>query len=283
MGNHGKVSPGYENWLIVFPRGKADGYMIAGEKNTDGTITFSRGRMAERGTLRADLETKPVTTKKERELVDHCREMQDRAARINSALYAVAKANEPNPAASEHFSHDICPRCGAASVPLENVPDQSGRGCPACGSEWFEDLSQAPTKTSPPDYDAQTFFNAYVEAALWSSYDEATPAGGEPLDKNYSAADLAPETAEQMRADCERFRAEQAELLTRYYAELPPKEEWTGEAQAGHDFWLSRNGHGAGFFDREASREVCDGLQAAAKSFGNVDLYVEDDGLIYAG
>lgn len=89
-----KVSPGYENWLIVFPRGRADSYFVAAEKNTDGTVTFQSGRFGERGTLRADVETKPVTTKKERDWVDHCLQMQDRAGRINDALYQVAKANE---------------------------------------------------------------------------------------------------------------------------------------------------------------------------------------------
>ena len=46
----------------------------------------------------------------------------------------------------EHFPHDVCPECGAASVPLEGVPDQSGRGCPMCEMEWFEDLSKTPAK-----------------------------------------------------------------------------------------------------------------------------------------
>src|SRR5579863_1607678 len=51
---------------------------------------------------------------------------------------------------------------------------------------------------------------AYIAAALWSSNDESTPAGGEPFDKNYSPEDLAPETIEMMKADCNRFRAENA-------------------------------------------------------------------------
>ena len=89
-----KPSPGYENWLIVFPRGKADSYFLAAEKNDDGTVTFSNGRWGTRGTLRPDLETKPVTTKKEREWVDHCKRMRERATKINDALYQVAKANE---------------------------------------------------------------------------------------------------------------------------------------------------------------------------------------------
>ena len=42
----------------------------------------------------------------------------------------------------EHFPHDFCPECGKLSIPLEGVPDQSGRGCGQCGREWFEDLSR---------------------------------------------------------------------------------------------------------------------------------------------
>ena len=42
----------------------------------------------------------------------------------------------------EHFPHDVCPGCGKPSIPLEGVPDQTGRGCGQCGLEWFEDLSK---------------------------------------------------------------------------------------------------------------------------------------------
>lgn len=45
----------------------------------------------------------------------------------------------------ERFPHDVCPECGTPSVPLEKVPDQSLRGCPKCGEEWFEDLTKPPT------------------------------------------------------------------------------------------------------------------------------------------
>ena len=129
-------------------------------------------------------------------------------------------------------------------------------------------------------YNAAAFFNAYVKTALWSSNDESRPDGGDPLDKNYVPADLAPETREKMRTDCQKFQAENEDLLNRLYAELPVK-AWPGEAQAGHDFWLSRNGHGAGFFDREASKEVCDALQEKAEACGNFDLYIGDDGQIW--
>jgi hypothetical protein len=51
------------------------------------------------------------------------------------------------------------------------------------------------------------FTTAYIAAALWSSNDESTPQGGEPLDTKFTAADIAPETLETMKADCAHFQA----------------------------------------------------------------------------
>jgi hypothetical protein len=50
------------------------------------------------------------------------------------------------------------------------------------------------------------FTASYIEAALWSSMDESTPEGGEPMNANYTISDLAPETLERMKADCAAFR-----------------------------------------------------------------------------
>ncbi len=124
-----------------------------------------------------------------------------------------------------------------------------------------------------------SFLNAYITAALWSSND-----GDEPLDSKYSASDLAPETLEKMRADCAKFEAENADDI----AKGCPRGtgEFTCWEQAGHDFWLTRCGHGAGFWDGDwrdgddRAREKR--LTDRAHAFGNVDLYVGDDGLIYS-
>jgi hypothetical protein len=112
------------------------------------------------------------------------------------------------------------------------------------------------------------FLQAYIVAALWSSMDEATPQGGEPLDANYGPKDLAPETIAQMKADCERFQAENAQ-------DIEGRLE-----QAGHDFWLTRCGHGSGYWDGDWP-EAGDRLTEACKAFPEVTLYVGDDGLIY--
>lgn len=113
--------------------------------------------------------------------------------------------------------------------------------------------------------DIETFVKAYVECALWASTDE-----GEPLDDNYGEDDLAPETLAKMREDCEDF----------YAANEQDLEDWADDSQAGHDFWLTRNHHGAGFWDRGRGA-LGERLTEAAQVYSSVDLYVGDDGKIH--
>lgn len=116
------------------------------------------------------------------------------------------------------------------------------------------------------------FTKAYIICALWSSTDD----NDEPLDKNYSADDLAPKTLKRIIQDCEAFQ--------NVHAKIPQynNPEYSDAGMAGHDFWLSRNGHGAGFFDRyELNPKTREELQEAAEIFGKMDLYVGDDGKIY--
>lgn len=113
--------------------------------------------------------------------------------------------------------------------------------------------------------------DAYIKCALWSSIHPDTD---EPLDLDYSAEDLAPETVTEMARELLDFTN-----LCREQGILPPSELLPVESFA-HDFWLTRNGHGAGFWDRGLGA-LGDKLTEAAKSFGASDLYVNDDGRIY--
>ncbi len=111
------------------------------------------------------------------------------------------------------------------------------------------------------------FLDGYIRCALWSSTDGKTASGGEPLDKNYSAKDLSSKTNVQMSKDCRDF-IQQHEGLLKQAAELG-----RGAEDCGIDFWLTRNGHGAGFWDRGLG-DVGDMLTAAAKKFGEAHLFV---------
>lgn len=114
------------------------------------------------------------------------------------------------------------------------------------------------------------FTIAYIEAALWSSLDESDEHGGEALDANYGVDDIAPETLASILNDCKAFQEAHADDIG---SELE---------QAGHDFWLTRNGHGTGFWDGNWEDEIGQRLTEASDVYGSVDLYVGDDGLIYS-
>lgn len=123
------------------------------------------------------------------------------------------------------------------------------------------------------------FTVAYLECALWSSHDESDPSGGEPLDKNYTLDDFAPEALGRAIADCRVFQEANADDI--YNADYAPGSgEWSNAERAGHDFWLTRNGHGAGFWDR-GLREIGERLDKAATAAGPCDAYLGDDRRIY--
>jgi hypothetical protein len=119
------------------------------------------------------------------------------------------------------------------------------------------------------------FTKAYIEAALWSSTDESTPQGGEPLDANYDITDIAPEALARMQADCAAFQAVNE-------ADIYDYDAGKNAELAGHDFWLTRNHHGAGFWDGDWQEEIGKRLTASAHAFGECNLYIGDDGKVYA-
>ena len=106
------------------------------------------------------------------------------------------------------------------------------------------------------------FTRAYIEAILFTSTDESTPAGGEPLDKKYSTKDLSHVSLTKIVADCEKFQQEnEADILS-------------SPQRAGHDFWLTRNRMGAGFWDGCWPKEVGERLTKNAHAYGEVYVSV---------
>lgn len=127
----------------------------------------------------------------------------------------------------------------------------------------------------------EEFFDAYVTTALWSSYDNSDPeTGGDPMDANYGPEDIAPDTLATMRADCDAFYDANAADLNCDGVKFGP--DFGQDGRAGHDFWLNRNGHGAGFWDGDWPEPQASRLDHAAKRFREVDLYVGDDGQLHA-
>lgn len=110
------------------------------------------------------------------------------------------------------------------------------------------------------------FFKQYLITALWSSVD----ADGDPLGSNYEIADFAEESIKAAKVDCDSFQLKAGDVLTRYK-----------QSTCGHDFWLTRNSHGAGFWDGDYQENDGEFLTSLSKEFPSVDLYVGDDNKLY--
>ena len=113
------------------------------------------------------------------------------------------------------------------------------------------------------------FTAAYLEAALWSSVNMDSEEE-EPLDENYEIEDFSREALLEAQEETEDFRDMAGSLL-----------DEVDEEMAGHDFWLTRNHHGAGFWDRGYPGHVGDGLTELAHSFGDQHPLVGDDGELH--
>jgi hypothetical protein len=126
------------------------------------------------------------------------------------------------------------------------------------------------------DSDVDEILNSYLETALWSTPDmDATEDDDDYdrcLDKNYSITDFDEESAQKSRKDIESF-LDKAKLLTHdAMYELGME-----VGRIGHDFWLTRNGHGAGFWDgdydqRKGDIRLGDYLTGIAKEFKILDI-----------
>jgi hypothetical protein len=149
------------------------------------------------------------------------------------------------------------------------------------------------------------FTQAYIEAMFWTDEEPGTvqkadddsenqwdPENQNSLPGDVGFYDLAPETLEKIIADCKAFQETNEALLEEAYELAADGLAYTPE-RAGHDFWLTRNGHGCGFWSRsfEGHSDIGDRLTArcgwrarkepGCEGFGEVSTYLGDDGRVY--
>lgn len=123
------------------------------------------------------------------------------------------------------------------------------------------------------DYEGE-FLDAYLEAALWSTTDD----NDEPLDSNYSDDDISEELLARSIKDVRKFLSDNWSTIAAAKVDTRKYSRWE---LAGHDFWLTRNGHGAGFWDGDWSEPAAKQLTEASKRFGEVWIEVGDDEELY--
>lgn len=183
-------------------------------------------------------------------------------------------------------------------------PGANPQGLPNRGNDLPVNLAEGQPKalhkpTTTLNGPMTTLMRSYLTTALWSSNDE------DDLSlERYAIRDISDALMEGSRRDCESFCAQHADDLNRGGLD---------QEQIGQALWLSRNGHGAGFFDAHPTKvcaaygreqaiavvsrdfskrdaldatcncpyHACQRLQAAAGKLGEVNLYVHD-GQVYA-
>jgi hypothetical protein len=133
--------------------------------------------------------------------------------------------------------------------------------------------------------DLDTVVDHYIIAMLWSTHDESDESGGQPMDANYTSDDLAPGQYEEIERDVATFLERVGHLITPENYIGRNGEGHDVAALAGHDLWLTRVGHGAGFWDGDWESDNESGLDGpltkAAKDLGEVWPYIGDDGQVY--
>lgn len=108
------------------------------------------------------------------------------------------------------------------------------------------------------------FTEAAIEAHMLADHDE------DWTDANQWSADL----VARVEADCHSFWAR-----CWFYVNATDM----SPTQAGRDFALTRNGHGAGFWDGGwAHTPYAEMLDILSKCYGPIGFYLGDDGRIYA-
>ena len=123
------------------------------------------------------------------------------------------------------------------------------------------------------DIEREEAAGSYAAAAMWTAADE----NGENLDLTFEESDIDPASLAEQRAQLVDFMRANRGLLAQATALRP---NFYDPSQVGHDFHLTRNGHGAGFWDRGLG-QVGEQLSEAAKVYGSAELYPGDDGKLY--
>jgi hypothetical protein len=109
---------------------------------------------------------------------------------------------------------------------------------------------------------AEDMLPHYLECAAWADTPEDVEAG----------LDFSPCAEEYALADCMRFCG----MAWQYISE-------NDASQVGHDFWLTRNHHGAGFWDRSelyGGDDNAEKLTEIAQKFREVSVFEHNGKLI---
>lgn len=128
----------------------------------------------------------------------------------------------------------------------------------------------------------EEFNHSYMRTMLWANVwsdnmdenDDPLGFGSGPGENHadYLISTMPEALVEEMRADCRIYLDSLAPVIIRLATGILG---YGGFDQAGHDFAMTRNGHGAGFWDRGIGA-AGDALTNKAEALVGRNVYVED-------
>ena len=118
---------------------------------------------------------------------------------------------------------------------------------------------------------------ALAETLLWSETDE----NSKPLDSNYTIQDFDEDSLNRLYIKFEKFKEQATEKIEEDYEDLEDFYLSSHTDPVEHDFILTANHHGAGFWDGDWMKGVDKILTDAAHSVGEINVYVGDDKQLY--
>lgn len=132
------------------------------------------------------------------------------------------------------------------------------------------------------EHDIDSIVSSYLEAVIFTEYDngvtitEEDPEYDEDGDNiiypfnDKSVDDFSDEAKNQAYEEIAWFIDNAGSAI----------DDITDES-IGHDIWLTRNGHGAGFWDKGYDSDIEEVLEQLSKDLGDMYAYVGDDDKIY--
>ena len=117
------------------------------------------------------------------------------------------------------------------------------------------------------DKDLETMVNAFLSCALWSSSNCNEEIDEEFMDGIYSTEDIDQQSLDMVNKVCAEFVSK---ITPNDLAEYLETFDYSGlcnnYTNLGHDLWLTSQGHGAGFWDRDLN-ELGDRLTELAELY----------------
>lgn len=110
------------------------------------------------------------------------------------------------------------------------------------------------------DKDIPYYVKSYIEAAVWADLPE------DDEEQTFEFIDL--KSLTQSKSDCDTF----IQLAGNDLAKLDLN-------SIAHDFWLTRNHHGAGFWDGDYEKGLGERLTKLSHTFKELTVFIEDNTL----